>query len=102
MVIVQECWQRCNTVRSSPPAHRLDSPDSPWHAPSSHTSPRAPRRGDPMPERVTVADLAAVLHEPKSVLLARVLGTRGEHRCVAILAEALTCEAEGGMRTTDG
>ena len=55
-----------------------------------------------MPERVTVADLAAVLHEPKSVLLARVLGTRGEHRCVAILAEALTCEAEGGMRTTDG
>lgn len=55
-----------------------------------------------MPERVTVADLAAVLHEPKSVLLARVLTTLGEHRCVAMLAEALTIEARGGMLTKAG
>jgi phosphorylated adapter RNA export protein len=55
-----------------------------------------------MPERVTVEDLAAVLHEPTRVLLARVLRTLGEHRCVAILAETLTIESNGGMLTRAG
>jgi len=55
-----------------------------------------------MPERVTVADLADVLHEPKKALLARVLRTLGEHRCVAILTEALTIESNGGMLTRAG
>lgn len=55
-----------------------------------------------MSETVTVRELADVLHEPRSVLLARVLRTMGQERCVAILVDALTIESNGGMLTSAG
>ena len=55
-----------------------------------------------MRETVTVGELATVLHESCHVLLARALKVLGEERCVEILAETLTCEAEGGMWLQDG
>lgn len=55
-----------------------------------------------MPERVTAKDLATVLHEPERWLLIRALRTLGEERCVAIVAETLTIESNGGMLTKAG
>ena len=55
-----------------------------------------------MPERVTAKALADVLHEPCRWLLIRALRTLGEERCVAILAEALSIENDGGMLTKAG
>lgn len=57
-----------------------------------------------MGEKVTVGQLRTVLHEPPStsVLLARILRTFGEERCVALLAEALTLEHQGGLWRKDG
>ena len=55
-----------------------------------------------MPERVTAKALADVLHEPERWLLIRVLRTLGDERCVAILAEALSIENDGGMLTKAG
>jgi hypothetical protein len=51
---------------------------------------------------LTVDHLAQVLQEPNRPLLAQVLRTLGQDRCAAILAETLTCEANGGMLTRDG
>jgi len=56
-----------------------------------------------MTDQLTVGQLLTVLHEPPStgVLLARILRTFGHERCVAILAEALTLEHQGGVWRTD-
>jgi PHAX RNA-binding domain len=53
-------------------------------------------------DTLTVEQLAEILQEPKVPLLRQVLRTVGPERCVAILAETLTCEANGGMLTKDG
>ena len=53
-------------------------------------------------EPLTVERLAEALHEPNRPLLAGLLAHLGPERCAAVLAEALTCEANGGMLTTDG
>jgi hypothetical protein len=50
----------------------------------------------------TVEQLAQALQEPKRALLTQVLRTLGMDRTTAILAETLTCEANGGMLTKDG
>ena len=51
---------------------------------------------------LTVDTLAEVLQEPKRSLLMKVLRTFGVERTTAILADTLTCEANGGMLTKDG
>jgi hypothetical protein len=51
---------------------------------------------------VTARELAAVLHESQVQMIARVLRVLGEERVIAILADALTCEHEGGMLTKAG
>jgi phosphorylated adapter RNA export protein len=51
---------------------------------------------------VTASEIARVLHEPQRQLIARALRVLGEERCIAILADALTCEHEGGMWLKDG
>src|SRR5712692_522874 len=51
---------------------------------------------------LTVDTLAEVLQEPKRTLLMKVLRTFGVDRTTAILADTLTCEANGGMLTKDG
>jgi hypothetical protein len=51
---------------------------------------------------LTVDHLAQILQEPNRPLLTQVLRTLGQDRCAAILAETLTCEANGGMLTRDG
>src|SRR6266849_5473129 len=53
-------------------------------------------------DALTVDTLAQVLQEPKRTLLTKVLRTLGMDRTTAILAETLTCEANGGMLTKDG
>jgi len=53
-------------------------------------------------DTLTVDKLAQVLQEPKRTLLTKVLRTLGMDRTAAILAETLTCEANGGMLTQDG
>src|SRR6266849_5233364 len=53
-------------------------------------------------DAVTVDTLAEVLQEPNRPLLTQVLRTLGQDRCAAILADTLTCEANGGMLTKDG
>jgi hypothetical protein len=53
-------------------------------------------------DTVTVDTLAEALQEPNRPLLTQVLRTLGQDRCAAILAETLTCEANGGMLTKDG
>ena len=53
-------------------------------------------------DAVTVDTLAEALQEPNRPLLTQVLRTLGQDRCAAILAETLTCEANGGMLTKDG
>ena len=55
-----------------------------------------------MRETVTVGELARVLGESCHVLLARCLRTLGEERCVALLAEALLIEHQGGLWLQDG
>ena len=55
-----------------------------------------------MSDPLTVAQLAAVLHEPNVPLLRQVLRVLGADRTTALLAEALQYEAAGGMRTRDG
>ena len=59
---------------------------------------------DQPPETLTADQLATVLQEPKGkrAVLYQILQTLGQERCVALLAEALTCEHEGGMLTKDG
>jgi hypothetical protein len=51
---------------------------------------------------VTVREIAEVLHEPELQMVARVLRTLGQDRCVELLASALTIEHQGGMLTKDG
>jgi len=51
---------------------------------------------------LTVDTLAQALQEPNRPLLTQVLRVLGQDRCVAILADTLTCEANGGMLTKDG
>src|SRR5712691_6502257 len=51
---------------------------------------------------LSVDTLAEVLQEPKRSLLMKVLRTFGVDRTTAILADTLTCEANGGMLTKDG
>ena len=51
---------------------------------------------------LSVDTLAEVLQEPKRTLLMKVLRTLGVDRTTAILADTLTCEANGGMLTKDG
>src|SRR5882672_3146039 len=51
---------------------------------------------------LTVDTLAEVLQEPKRSLLMKVLRLLGTDRTMAILADTLTCEANGGMLTKDG
>src|SRR3977135_4001816 len=51
---------------------------------------------------LSVDTLAEVLQEPKRSLLMKVLRTLGVDRTTAILADTLTCEANGGMLTKDG
>jgi len=53
-------------------------------------------------DALTVEKLAEVLQEPKRTLLTKVLRTLGMDRTTAILADTLTCEANGGMLTKDG
>jgi phosphorylated adapter RNA export protein len=55
-----------------------------------------------MTRTVTVRQLAEVLHEPELHMIARVLRVLGEERVIAILADTLTCEHEGGMWLKDG
>jgi len=49
-----------------------------------------------------VDTLAEVLQEPNRPLLGQVLRTLGPDRTRAVLTATLQCEANGGMRTTDG
>jgi phosphorylated adapter RNA export protein len=51
---------------------------------------------------VTARELARVFHESQAQMIARVLRVLGEERVIAILADALTCEHEGGMWLKDG
>jgi hypothetical protein len=53
-------------------------------------------------DTLTAEALAGILQEPKVPLLRQVLRTVGQDRCAAILADTLTCEANGGMLTKDG
>jgi hypothetical protein len=53
-------------------------------------------------DAVTVDTLAETLQEPNRPLLTQVLRVLGQDRCAAILADTLTCEANGGMLTKDG
>lgn len=53
-------------------------------------------------DTLTVDQLAEVLQEPKRTLLTKVMRTLGIDRTTALLAETLTCEANGGMPTKDG
>jgi hypothetical protein len=53
-------------------------------------------------DTLTVETLAEILQEPNVPLLRQVLRTVGPERCAAILADTFTCEANGGMLTTDG
>jgi hypothetical protein len=53
-------------------------------------------------DELTVEKLADLLQEPNVPLLRQVLRTLGQDRCAAILADTLTCEANGGMLTKDG
>ena len=55
-----------------------------------------------MRETVTAGAIAKVLHESCHVLLARALKVLGQERCVAILADALTIEHQGGLWLKDG
>ena len=71
------------------------------------TSDAPPSAQETMPpvaisDPLTVAKLAAVLHEPNVPLLRQVLRVLGADRTTALLAEAVQCEAVGGMLTTDG
>src|SRR5216683_8087171 len=53
-------------------------------------------------DALTVDTLAEALQEPNRPLLTQVLRLLGTDRTTAILAETLTCEANGGMLTKDG
>jgi hypothetical protein len=53
-------------------------------------------------DALTVDMLVETLQEPNRPLLRQVLRTLGPDRCAAILADTLTCEANGGMLTKDG
>jgi PHAX RNA-binding domain-containing protein len=53
-------------------------------------------------DTLTVEKLAEILQEPNVPLLRQVLRTVGQDRCAALLADTLTCEANGGMLTKDG
>jgi hypothetical protein len=53
-------------------------------------------------DALTVAQLAEVLQEPMLPLLRQVLQTLGQDRCAALLADTLTCEANGGRLTKHG
>ena len=53
-------------------------------------------------DAVTVDTLAETLQEPNRPLLTQVLRVLGTDRCRALLADTLTCEANGGMLTRDG
>jgi len=53
-------------------------------------------------DTLTVETLAAILQEPQVPLLRQVLRTLGQDRCAAILADTLSCEANGGLQTKDG
>jgi PHAX RNA-binding domain-containing protein len=55
-----------------------------------------------MPERLTVSQLAAVLHETPSVLLSRIMLVLGPERCLTLLTEALLIAHSGVMVTADG
>src|SRR5439155_18417218 len=53
-------------------------------------------------DALTVDTMAEALQEPNRPLLTQVLRTLGTDRTTAILADTLTCEANGGMLTKDG
>ncbi len=53
-------------------------------------------------DALTIDTLAEALQEPNRPLLTQVLRLLGTDRTTAILAETLTCEANGGMLTKDG
>ena len=53
-------------------------------------------------DTLTAPQLAAALQEPNTILLSKVLRLLGQERCRALLTDALTTEASGGMRTKDG
>jgi hypothetical protein len=55
-----------------------------------------------MHQRITVGQLAAVLHETEYRLLVRVVKVLGPERCVALLAAALLCVHQGGLLVKDG
>lgn len=55
-----------------------------------------------MVDILTSEKLAEVLQEPNVPLLRQVLRVLGFDRTIAVLTETLTCEANGGMLTTDG
>src|SRR5438552_2270821 len=46
--------------------------------------------------------LAEALQEPNTALLSKVLRLLGQERCRALLTDALTTEASGGLLTKDG
>lgn len=58
--------------------------------------------GEGMREAVTAGAIASVLHESCHIVIARALRVLGPERCVAILADALTIESNGGMWLKDG
>jgi hypothetical protein len=51
---------------------------------------------------LTVEQFAEVVQEPRLPLRWQVLQILGQHRCTAVLADTLTCEANGGMLTKHG
>ena len=53
-------------------------------------------------DTLTAPQLAESLQEPNTALLSKVLRLLGQERCSAILTDALTTEASGGMLTKDG
>jgi hypothetical protein len=55
----------------------------------------------PKPASPLVATIADTLHEPNVQLIRRVVKVLGEARAQEILAETLTIEAAGGLRTAD-
>jgi PHAX RNA-binding domain len=59
-------------------------------------------QGDDAPPLLTVDYLAQVLQEPNRRRLTQVLRTLGRDRTTALLADTLTCAANGGMLTKDG
>jgi len=92
--LVQGCQSRVT--------HRLQSVTT-RHMP--HILPAFPqriKRTMQSTRTVTTREIAKVLHEPELHMIARALRVLGEERVIAILADALTIEHQGGMWLKDG